>query len=201
MPSSSAPLHRALLLRGVLAGALIALGLVGTLVSAWYFFVKPAPDLDRCLRIIATGRKDASAQAAQVFLYSVKVDNNPPTPLTSLTHDAGWQPAKVFARPALYAAGTGAPAQVTVCEVAAAAESVSLEFVSHPWSGIATVQWHDRSMDIDLYSPGGVQNRRIFVPQTAARLELSTVQLGLLASGSVIALATAIRWLLALLRA
>jgi hypothetical protein len=201
MQSSATQLQRAILLRGVLAGALIACGAIGTLVSAWYTLVKPAPDVDRCLRIIATGRKDAAAQAAQVFLYSVRVDNNPATPPTSLTHDAGWQPTQVFTRPALFASGTGAPAQVTICDVAAAAEMVSLEFVSHPWSGIATVQWHDRAMDIDLYSPGGVQSRKIFVPQIAARLELSTVQLGLLACGSLIMLASAIRWLLALLRA
>lgn len=137
--------------------------------------------------------------STEVWLIDIRPDAGPPISFASLKPDAGWQLRKFGGKPALVASGHDGPAQIIWCPANPVGEAVAMDFVSHPWSGIVKIQWQQTGQEVDLYKPGSAGPRRVFTPRVAARLDLSPVQVTLLAAASVILLAGAGGWLRRLL--
>lgn len=124
--------------------------IVGAVILALFLLaVIPVqvPDLPELysLEIVATGQKNQSANASEVWLFSFQRSDGSNIPLTEFQLDSGWvirDQALVFAQnqPASirwYGFLTGKP---------------TLVFVSHPWSGMVDIKWPGGEQKLDLFN-------------------------------------------------
>lgn len=132
---------------GLSAGALRRLALISFGAGVLLMLGLPvrAPVLEHDLAITATGEKNTAAIASEVWVSVIELADGSRIPLAQLSLDEYWE-----VRDGVPLSYQHQPAVLTWHGQARG--DLKIVFVSHPWSGIVTVNWDGIDRQIDLYA-------------------------------------------------
>ena len=145
-----APMRRMLLVisrmrpleRGLTVSAMVAAGFLLT----WAIPLQPVPSESLVLQVMATGQKAPSAVSSEVWVRLER--DGQPIPASEFQHDGTWEERGEF----LLSVPAQQPGRATWAERPSG--HIRAIFVSHPWSGMATISLNGRERILDLYSAG-----------------------------------------------
>ncbi len=97
------------------------------------------------LRITATGQQNPDARGREIWVRSLTRANGNNVPLRSFAIDKGWE-----LRDGAAFSNAAQPARLQW--TGRASGDLTLEFVSHPWSGVIEIDWNGDTRRIDLFN-------------------------------------------------